>query len=54
MLRVSSIPIRGVAILFGKEPSLAEASLRLSPEHHDLVRIIVNQIEHEVMDSDSH
>ena len=53
MLRASSLAIRGAAILFGPEPSLANASVRLSPVSQDLIQTIVKQIEKEAAESDS-
>jgi hypothetical protein len=52
MLRANSSPIRGVAILLGKEPSLVQASVRLSAESQNLIRTIVRQIEREAAESD--
>ena len=52
-LRVNSCAIRGVAILFGEETSLAYASLRLSPRNQDLIQTIVRQIEREAANSNT-
>jgi hypothetical protein len=51
-LQTNADPIRGVAILFGQEPSLVQASVRLSAEDQILIQIVVRQIEREVAESD--
>ena len=53
MLLVSSTPIRGVAILFGEEPSLVEETIRLSAENQTLIRAILEQTEKEAAGSKS-
>lgn len=54
MLRANSSPIQGVAILVGEEPSLVQASVRLSPSNQDLIQTILMQIEKDAAESDSH
>ncbi|HUD15381.1 MAG TPA: hypothetical protein VMQ56_17135 [Terracidiphilus sp.] len=51
-LRVNASPIRGVAILFGEEPSLVHASLRLPAGSENLIQTIIGQIEKEAVESD--
>jgi hypothetical protein len=53
MLRANSSAIRGVAILFGDETNLAQASIRLSPRDQDLIQPIMKQIEKEAADSNN-
>jgi hypothetical protein len=52
MLLVNSSPVKGVAILFGEEPNLVKAAVRLSPENPSLVHAIIRQLESEVRAAD--
>jgi hypothetical protein len=52
MLQVNSIPIRGVAILFGEEPSLIHESLRLSAENQNLIQAILQVTEKQAAEPD--
>ena len=47
-LLVNGSPVRGVAILFGQEPSLVKASVRLPSDSLVLTKAIINQLENEV------
>lgn len=44
-LRKNSNPVRGVAILFGEDSSLAQLSLRLPSGANDLTALIIRQVE---------
>lgn len=52
MLLMNASPIRGVAILFGEERSLVQASARLAGENEDLSQVIVRQLEKEATESE--
>jgi hypothetical protein len=50
-LQSNSSPIRGVAILSGKEPDLVQLSIRLSRDDHGLTQAIIRQVESEAATS---
>jgi hypothetical protein len=47
MLLPNSDPIVGVLILFGEEPNLLQASVRLAGSDHELIHFITGQLERE-------
>jgi hypothetical protein len=52
-LTTNSSPIRGVAILFGEEPNLVQASVRISDENRNLIEPILRQLQSDVAASDA-
>ena len=50
----NSIPIRGVVILLGEEPNLVQLSMRLPNRNQGLERAIIQRLEDEVTESQSH
>jgi hypothetical protein len=52
MLSTNSSPIRGVMILFGEEPSLVHASIRIADDNQNLIQPILKQLESDVAASE--